>query len=1030
MELLDFFILRTPFFPLSYQFEDPVQMFRSSSHFRESISISSPSLFHDAQLLIANKIDSEKERVKIHLSLLRYLKRMSFRCTPFGISAGISIGAITNKTGIINCNPEDSQRLIRPDMCFLGKIYQHVMGEPTLRRRLLYRANNTCFHFNNELRYLEYSYEPYRSYRMSSVESDPLLLSLIGICQDSMQYETILTKVVSEGYDSAEASSYICQLIESKLLISELEPSVSGIHYGKKLFTFLEANRIHLSDSLEQSRVILNKIIGTHHSSTGIDSWNEEIVSEAERIGIKDIDIIQVDMLKQGSQIELDREIFADLRMALRITQYLVKHTVSENLVNLSKFIDEFEYRYEGMEVPLLEVMDPHIGIGYPYSPDSLVDSLLTENIQVSSAISEKMEVSTTFNPILRKYYDCLSQNKTEVILSQEDIKTKEVTSFDEFNKYTGIMSSLVSIIKKQDSIKIQHTSTEGTNFKTLGRFCYSHSDIESYLSKLAHLEQEADPQGIFAELVFLPEDRIGNLIAKPPLCLYEIPIVSSSCLPKENQIQLNDILVCVQNGKIQLRSRQFNKVIYPIFSSAYTHTKRNVPLFRFLGDLQYQYCYPSIYWDWGILGRMPFLPRVSYKNIILSKATWKITLESISSLLNAKEPFQKIKKYFLLNKIPNSFVIVQGDHVLPINLDNDSSYRLFIDELVKNKLLVVQENLIADETDSIVYDANRRCYSNEVILLWDNLSSNRKSEIPVTGFSIDKLVPAGGGDCIYFKIYCNHSMADNIIKDHIKPWFDQLHLAGVSFTWFFIRYADPQFHLRIRIFSTEQNILKIRTNFFVIVSVVNRHKKSWKIQEDTYNREWQRYGAENMKNVEEYFYIDSKFVMDLICKLSGSELQSLRWKIALIIVNNVLDDFALSILQKAELMTSMEQSFLEEFGSIRNNKLELSKKFRRSKTEIESALLGQETNLSSVYELLEHRKERIKIVVDKIDKLNRGGELGVSLFNLVSSIIHMSLNRIFESKHRMQEMVIYSFLSCHYKSEIARAKYKITPTR
>jgi thiopeptide-type bacteriocin biosynthesis protein len=170
-------------------------------------------------------------------------------------------------------------------------------------------------------------------------------------------------------------------------------------------------------------------------------------------------------------------------------------------------------------------------------------------------------------------------------------------------------------------------------------------------------------------------------------------------------------------------------------------------------------------------------------------------------------------------------------------------------------------------------------------------------------------IVPAGGGDCIYFKIYCNHSMADNIIKDHIKPWFDQLHLAGVSFTWFFIRYADPQFHLRIRIFSTEQNILKIRTNFFVIVSVVNRHKKSWKIQEDTYNREWQRYGAENMKNVEEYFYIDSKFVMDLICKLSGSELQSLRWKIALIIVNNVLDDFALSILQKAELMTSIDYS-------------------------------------------------------------------------------------------------------------------------
>lgn len=1029
MELLDFFLLRTPLFPVSNKFHDPVEVFTENEQFRESIILSSPSLYNDAILLIKNKIVSDKEKLKIRLSLLRYLKRMSFRCTPFGTSAGIAIGGITKQTRISISNPQDSTRLVRPDMSFLGHIYQAVLKDMHLRKRLLFSRNNTLIEVHNEIRYYEYTYEPYRTYKISSVESEAILALIFSFSEYPVSHESLLKVIISEGYEPLEADDFIDQLITSKLLISDLEPSVSGTHYGKKLLTFLNNNKSYLVGYLDKARLMLEDIYSINISKCRNDFWYKKMISDAETIGIKDVDLVQVDLLKEGSQIELDREIFKDLTVALQLTKVLVGRDGAQNLSALRAFIEEFETRYEGMEIPLLEILDTQIGIGYPYSLDSETDDYLTEDLGLETYKSESFEISKSFNHILRKYYDCINQRETEIVLTQEDLGEKKENENNV--AYENILSSLVSVIGNHGFTKIFHTSTESVGLKPLGRFIYAHPQIQSYLEELTLLEQEHQTNEIMAEVVFLPEDRVGNLITKPSIGNYEIPIIGHSSLPVENQIRLYDIFVSVVNGEIQLKSKRLNKIVKPVFTSAYTHTKSNVPIFRFLCDLQYQHKNQSITWDWGVLGRMPFLPRVSYKNIILSKATWKIRFESIAPLLKMECSKDKIEQYFIRNRMPNSFIVIEGDHALPIQLCNEDSYLLFMDELKKKGLLVIQESLVSDEKDCVVIDTDKRGYMNEVILLWsNNKKSKQKVEVPKAGFSVDKLLPAGGLDFIYFKIYCNNSMADNIIKNHIAPWFDKLEMAGISFTWFFIRYADPQFHLRIRIFSTEENILKIRANFPIISSLVNKHKKSWKIQEDTYNPEWQRYGKENMKNVEEYFFVDSKFVLRLICELSFFELQSLRWKIALLTVNSVLDDFSLSVYKKAELINTMEMNFLNEFKVTSKNKAGLAKKYRKSRAEIECVLLKQEANLTTVYRLLDERKEQLKVVGDRMNRLIKGNELGVNLFDLISSLIHMSLNRIFENKHRLHEMVIYSFLSYHYKSEIARAEHNVTPMK
>ena len=40
-----------------------------------------------------------------------------------------------------------------------------------------------------------------------------------------------------------------------------------------------------------------------------------------------------------------------------------------------------------------------------------------------------------------------------------------------------------------------------------------------------------------------------------------------------------------------------------------------------------------------------------------------------------------------------------------------------------------------------------------------------------------------------------------------------------------------------------------------------------------------------------------------------------------------------------------------------------------------------------------------------------------------MSSYIHMEMNRLFANDNRLNEMVVYNYLTRYYKSEIARAK-------
>ena len=74
---------------------------------------------------------------------------------------------------------------------------------------------------------------------------------------------------------------------------------------------------------------------------------------------------------------------------------------------------------------------------------------------------------------------------------------------------------------------------------------------------------------------------------------------------------------------------------------------------------------------------------------------------------------------------------------------------------------------------------------------------------------------------------------------------------------------------------------------------------------------------------------------------------------------------------------------------------------------------------------ILDQRSESVRPLIKMIIDYYEHNDVIPDLKSLISSIIHMSMNRIFMSRQRMHEMVIYDFLFRHYKSAIARDRYK-----
>jgi thiopeptide-type bacteriocin biosynthesis protein len=285
------------------------------------------------------------------------------------------------------------------------------------------------------------------------------------------------------------------------------------------------------------------------------------------------------------------------------------------------------------------------------------------------------------------------------------------------------------------------------------------------------------------------------------------------------------------------------------------------------------------------------------------------------------------------------------------------------------------------------------------------------------------------GSEWLYFKIYTGVKTADVILKKNLYPYVFELLKNKVIDKWFFIRYADPDFHIRFRVHLTRsQDFNSVFNSFYTTFNNLVINDLIWNIQCDTYQRELERYGTNTIDLIEYIFYIDSELNIKLLEHLDTDNAEEHRWHISLMLIDSYFSVFSLDTDHRKELMNRMAEGYKNEFGIKRHNmKQQLDAKYRKYKETIQAIMDSNNISDSSytVYrKLIEKYRQIILPAAQEIICIEKEGKLQMKSDILLTSIIHMTMNRWFRSKNRLHELVIYDFMSRYYNSYVAKRKY------
>ena len=268
------------------------------------------------------------------------------------------------------------------------------------------------------------------------------------------------------------------------------------------------------------------------------------------------------------------------------------------------------------------------------------------------------------------------------------------------------------------------------------------------------------------------------------------------------------------------------------------------------------------------------------------------------------------------------------------------------------------------------------------------------------------------GGKWLFVKVYGSPAMCDRILTDKLFPAIGRMRGKRLVKRWFFIRYSDPGFHLRVRVeLSGEPALAAVMQSFRKALEPLCEARRLHKYMFDTYERELERYGKDVMDLTETLFSIDSDCVCRVLTLLQRGGIGSDRWKAAFLMADRQLEAFGHTITEKRALISALAGAYLREFGFDEHNVKQVASQYRKLKNDID-AVFRPDNELDGCRAVIEGYKQELQKV------LASAGNGAVDQ----RSVLHMTMNRLFASKNRLNEMMLHYCLERRYTSEIIRS--------
>ncbi|MFJ8621999.1 lantibiotic dehydratase [Kitasatospora sp. NPDC093550] len=1011
---LDFVMIRTPILPVSrYPAPDTpapdtpgpepaTARVRADDLARCAVTVSSLPL----AAALRRPPTTERDRRRLEASLLRYLVRLSTRPTPFGLNAGAALGRWGPDTDVRLADDRSPEVHARLDMHALLHFVTALESTPPIRRATRVITNPAVLHRAGRVT-LSGVEAPRTATGGENVtlRATGAVLRALALARTPISHADLAVELLRTvpGATPDKVDELLHRLWRHAFLLTDLHPPLTHLDPCGHVLDHL--GRIPAAAAAHADLAALLAAIQDWQKQppdAGADTF-PELADHACRVTGLDTDTpLQVDTALPLAVGTVSHRV-ADA--AVQAADLLLRLTpFPDGPPHITAYRRAFEARYgTDRDVPLLELLDPVTGLGTP-SPTATIASLDTDRSDT----------------LLRLATEALHDHLTAVDLDPDTLDrltlrnvapTRLPLSLD---LYAMVAAPSAAAVDAGDfRLVVGANIGAGAAGRNLGRFAGMLPGAVPALAEVAAAEGALDPGRVLAELVYLPEKtRSANVVVRPTVRDHEIGIRTSAEDGPARSIPLVELAVRITDGRLTLVwdegasgggpgakgtgehgtravSRTAPRTVreVTVCSGHMLNHSRAPAVCRFLADLSHDGTAQLTGFDWGPARHFPYLPRVTRGRIVLRPAQWRVDHRLAQRLTGSPDGFPAAFDAWRRHwRVPRHTYLTSSDDAADHRLLLDTTgpshteeIRRALTRLPPGGAVILQEALPGlDDAWATGPDGPRVV---ELVVSMTRRTAAppapppRARSAPVA--RADRLRPPGS-DWTYLKLYGDRQEEDALLAGAVRDLVADL--APHSDRRFFLRYADPEPHLRLRLRGDPALLVPALADRAAALLAAGHLTR---FGFDVYDREVERYGGLTaMDATEELYTADSQAVLDLLALRRTGTL--------------ALDDTALALLSIDDLLAGVgldEQARLHLYRRRAHHAHLAGAEFRARKAEFCTLLSTPPP--PPVADVLAERRRLLTPVAARLTDLHRRALLGRPLLDLCDSYVHLHCNRL-----------------------------------
>lgn len=1009
----------------------PGSLLPADTRIQAAVAVGSPSLFER----LRDTKPSASDARELQSKLQRYLVRMSTRPTPFGLFAGVAQARWGDETDVAIV-PHESRTRTRPDMEWLALRLGAVESRREVRRHLRLWAHPAAFVHGGRVILSKRQSLGTRVGTSVSIRATSVVVRALDLARQPVAHAELASMLVdsSPGATVEKVEALLDQLHDSGLLLTDLRLAPTAVDPVDRALRPLEG--IPEADDVRTELAELARAAKAWDRMPD-DERAEAYLRLATSPGATDVAPAEEPPTAPGAskpgETRLKSRVQVDMALGLRgsrvygeigveaarAAELLLGMTPSpQGLRYVAAYRDDFVARYGAdREVPLLELLDPDCGIPYALRQlglgDPKRDPVLLD--LATRALFERQRVVT------------LDDAKLEQLRSYELSPETAPLSLD-INVAVAARSR-EGLDRGEYQVVVSAVAGAQAAGCMLGRFADVLPEGAQDLADAVRAQERLTPGALWAELVDVPRDLHGaNVVVRPGVATHEIVVGACPSLPAEQVIPLRELVVGVRGDRFYVRWPKGNTDVV-VRAGHMLNPASSGTVAQFLGDVSRDGRAVFAGFQWGPASGFPFLPRVQVGRIVLSLAHWWLRASDARRELRAKEPAAfpvALAAWRERWMVPRHVYVGMVDHRLLLDLEHPDHVEELRREIVRmnaEQSVELHEGLPGIDDAWLPGDDGHYLCELCVSLVQDPAKS-RKGVAPVVPPSrVASEAPAHatvvrppGSEWVFLKVYTPKFLEEELLAGAVRKFARQAVERGLAEEWFFVRYADPELHVRLRFRGSPGKLVsELLPAAFAWLGALVDERVCSRFVVDTYDREVERYGGpEGMRLAESVFAADSVAVAELLALLGRASADD-RTCLALRTVTELLG--ALGLGERGRL------AWLKGLG-LAKCRADFAGEYRRLRDRLVALLHAPPEHAARAFgkdavEVLARRREALEPLGRELAAVAKAGLLSQPPATLFRSHVHMHLNRLLgpdpEAERRVYGLLVRTHESLHH---------------